>query len=152
MCSPNGFFGPGQKTKREVIDFLPSPFPPQCQIGANFINWRQRMSIFLRYPFVVMSQSSHSIWYLCSWEDQERENEQGNEKSILEQLQQTLLGKMVKFSWSLVSLMCLPATFSLSTRFFVLKLKRWAKSSWRSLMIKSKAQERLMDVPSMFSW
>ena len=106
MCSPNGFFGPGQKTKREVIDFLPSPFPPQCQIGANFINWRQRMSIFLRYPFVVMSQSSHSIWYLCSWEDQERENEQGNEKSILEQLQQTLLGKMVKFSWSLVSLLC----------------------------------------------
>ena len=77
----------------------------------------------------VPQHSSYSIWYLCSWEDQERENEQGNEKSILEQLQQTLLGKMVKFSWSLVSLLYLPATFSLSTRFFVLKLKRWAKSS-----------------------
>ena len=38
----------------------------------------------------VPQHSSYSIWYLCSWEDQERENEQGNEKSILEQVQQNV--------------------------------------------------------------
>lgn len=91
------------RNKKRSNRFSTLPFSSPMSDWSQLHQLTTKDVNFPKVPICRPCVPVKSFWYLCSWENQERENEQGNEKSILEQVQQTLLGKMVKISWSLVS-------------------------------------------------